>query len=415
MNKYLFSLPLMAVAFGGMITSCSNDDTLIEGTANANGQEIEFTLDINSRGNDVTTENLDSIWVYAYSGSGSTATERIPLTKFVRNDYDVFKPETPIYWQSEWGESLTFNAFGPDRNAKCTPSGNPSGGKSYGFVKPTTTTPGALKVQFEHPQLTGEQIDQIVATKTVSKQDSRAGIPLVFQHIYSKIDLKVVKSDDSEYDIDVYGAGLYITNSAKTAITYNFSSNSTTTATTSSGVLYLAVVDNNTPIAVSSEPKYVDGNNATYFITPQTLEGTQYNPLVEPKGPRASIFLYSKVYDKKGNLLYPTEHDLTVSDRLAGAGSALINACFTKTDWLKIGKSRIAIAPKMEFKAGHHYQVTLDLTKGIGYFSGGDPERPNEPVLNPELGVMVEVQEWVDGNLVNIEVNQGDGTTDQTN
>ena len=421
MNKYLFSLPLMAVVFGGMITSCSNDDDLIEGAANSHGQEIEFTIDINSRGNDVTTENLDSIWVYAYSGSGSTATERIPLTKFVKNSYGIFKPDPAIYWKSEWGDTLTFNAFGPDLNAKYTSMTKLSEGKAQAAVANVTSKPGDLKLNLYSPIYISEQFDPIIAKTTITKDNSHSGIPLVFSHLKSRVDFQVTKAEDSEYDIEVYGIAHMIatpvgaTNKAATTFQYSFEKSAITSyAYLNAGSQLFMFNGLKNPITVNTTKQHAAGELSTY-VTPQKLESPIYSskPLLTTNSPIQYIELYAKVYDKKGNLIYPNADDQKMSARCVSSSNIyypyIIASC-PSNDWPTIGVSEISLNQAINYQAGHHYVITLDLTDGIGYYNINDKVNPSEPILNPQLSAKATVQEWVEGHLIDVKTSAEEET-----
>lgn len=413
MNKYLFSLPMMAAAFGGMLVSCSSDEDLIE-TAAYQGQEIEFTLDINSRGNDVTTENLESIWVYAYSGSGESAKECFALTEFVRNDYGIFKPETPIKWDSSWGNEVNFCAFGPTKDNYLHYIQN-------GVLKSIEQisckmTPSNPSITINTPEYASEMQDMITAETTVTNGSNGTAIPLKFRHIYSKVDIKVKKAEDSEYDIDVYGALIaFSTPDTSTDYlyknyTYRFNQTENPTYDTNRNG-YGVQVSTGTPVNVTSEEQFATGEQNSFYIIPQKFESLTFCPYSKPANKYQNLHLLSIVRDKSGNQIFPTEHDLTITNRVTANSSALLFQYFNpdpEVEWAKIGRSYIPFGQTFEYEAGHHYVITLDLTNGIGYTASTDPENPDEPVLKMSLGAKVEVEEWVDGELVPVQANKDD-------
>ena len=86
MNKYSSFLSLLPVAMCGVLTSCEQDVFVDQNPSVADAaaaQKIEFYLDVETRGEDVTLQNLDTIYVF-----GTYLKDDVRYSCFSTDDYD---------------------------------------------------------------------------------------------------------------------------------------------------------------------------------------------------------------------------------------------------------------------------------------------------------------------------------------
>ena len=405
MYKYLLFRVFVMLTLVGVFSSCSQDDSDVENLADNHAQPIEFTLDVTSRGAETTLKNLESIYVYGYytDADGEVqqcfddATYENGIVEFKKSSDGYYKPETPIYWGKSWGETVTFLAFNPLTAEKGHL--NDKDNTVYETIKIEKVSKQDIRVKISPSRYAKDSFDFITAKAETTKNDSRNGVPLTFTHPLSQVELKFKTSENSDYSVDVYGAGIALVRGCASG-SYNFTSNNFTDKSDSgTSLMWLNTEGKN----IDTTPQSINENNGNIFFLPDSYSAYTFN--------KSGIFnwmqdvkymyisLYTKVYDSEHKkILYPTATDLTNTFRTASAMKNIFNYYEPDLPVTELGCSYLPICTNIDFKPGYKYVITVDLTDGIGYLNPADKEKPGESVLNPSLSAKVQVTEYKIGD-----------------
>ena len=451
MNKYSSFFSLLLVAACAVITSCNQDVLVTQKTPEADAahrQKLEFYLDVETRGEEVTLQNLDTIYVFGtYMKDGvrqscfSTKDYEYGFVPFIRSvkkapgeySYDIpadhyYRPEIDMYWEEEWPETCEFLAlnvkpnlpFYGEYNGETTEDPEVEGGtveKSYARMKQYAGDNTFTVINFDQPPLVKDQIDVVVAhTTDATKEGSRYGVPLHFYHRFAAFDIKFRQSVISDYKINIYAVDVvqkafgdfWYDQRTGRYTWHNYTTDEKGSIITSPNGSPLQVtnvpqrLNNDKPdaylIASNPDPIYSPKTDDDMFKF-QTLENGQYRPSIYLK-------LYLTVEDKDGNVIYPTAEDLKNPLRNKENVTSMVAE---KTDydfWDKIGVSYISFGMDMVVKMGERYSMTVDLSYGVGYFNpddeGGKDPNGGNAVLNRPIGANVTIEDFINDDGIGV-------------
>lgn len=395
MKKAFYMMAAAAIA----LSSCSSEET----TDVAKSSTITFrpTVGLNSRGAELTTDNLQKMWVSAFYNKQANpeyGTAYFSNQLFSRG-VDVagfIDPTSTLVWEKN--RSYKFIAISPAANewSAETPT------ISLDEVKFTNVTPAAA---------IKDQKDLIIGTATGTEANTNdvAGVVLNMDHVLSQIKIQVKNQNPSlEYHIK----GIRIASVCKSG-TYTHSTQNWTNLgdKTKYEVIFDAPIkleEGATPTDLTDKLSVAPANDCGAMLVPQTFDawaGTK-DKSGDNYDNGAYISLLLNVKNKvTGKYMYP-----------AGAGAGA-----------DCGWAAVAIpvstrgAAKPEWLKGNKYIYTLDLSKGCGKVDPVNPEEKDDnPIVkpgvdkNPDKGenifgeliaFKVTVNAWTD-NIINI-----DGTT----
>lgn len=134
-----------------------------------------------SRGTPVTTVNdLDDFGIYSFYYSSENASAKPFFTNETAVDHSGYwTTDTPYYWPTESGSSLTFWALSSVDAPGVT-------------VTPSSSTPGELEIDYTVPSLASEQRDLMLAT-TDRLNTPNVRVPLKFSHLCSAVKFVIGK------------------------------------------------------------------------------------------------------------------------------------------------------------------------------------------------------------------------------
>lgn len=344
MKKAFYMMAAAAIA----LSSCSSEET----TDVAKSSAITFrpTVGLNSRGAELTTNNLNEMWVSGfYQKADEVYFTDMKYTK-EKGTANTFIPSSPVFWQD--GRTYKFVAISP---AKAEwPTG-------------LTITRDEVKCDNFAPQSSiSDQKDLIVDAVDANTDQWGKELSLNFKHILSQIQIKVKNGNENlVYNIkavrinSVVGKKNFaystttknctwtdiadVTNDTKYQLTFNNA--------------YKLDGKNTTELTLTSEGATVDGGamlipqNVTAWNGAKVDDSNAYNG-----GTYISIYLNVKM--ASGNkFMYP-----------AGAQGELTYG------WVAIP------VPAINWEEGNKYIYTLDMSTGCGKV---DPVDPGESV-NPD-------------------------------
>lgn len=338
------SVLLMAAATAIALSSCSSEETK-DIAKSSSSITFRSSVGLNSRGAEVTTDNLKNIWVSAWKDT-EVAFES---EKFVKKDgtleFHIDKDET-IDWEKD--KNYTFMAFatGKDDMGGLTPT--------IGKTSITLTNYTPDKDPSEHMDLLAAQ-----ATGDIT-QNGTTGVPLTFEHILSQIQIKV-KSENQ--DVKYVIRGVRISN-------VNGTGNYTYTP---------ASPDNKHAWTVNTAAQYVSDQDIDI-----RLDGTDKTAKDLLAGNLSAMLLPQSVTAWDGNV--PVGPDATF-DQVTGSYISLLIHIQKKAkngQWVQVypkqaandtqcGWTAVAI-PALKWENGKKYIYNLDLTFGAGVV---DPVQPN--------------------------------------
>lgn len=369
----------MAAATAIALSSCSSEET--KDVAKSSNITFRSTVGLNSRGTEVTTDNLKNIWVSAWAGDnevfgGEQFTKKTGTTEFR-------SVNGPWYWEKD--KDYTFMAFATGKEDKANL--NPTVNKDN--ISLTAYTPNATLA---------EQLDLLVAQGTGSKVNNQTtGVKLDFDHILSQIQIKVKNTNANlKYVIK----GVRITNVQGTG-TYTFKPGEAVNKHVWNNQTYTNqyVFTDGVEINLNDQNQNVTdllvGDNSAMLL-PQTITAWDGNPVTQNgtddyhQANGAYISLLINVQKKNG------------------AGNWV--QVYPKTDQVdetKFAWTAVAI-PAVTWANGNKYIYTLDLSKGAGKVDPVDPgkdyvmdknPKPGEDILGDEIFFKVEVKAWVDSAI----------------
>ncbi len=338
------SVLLMAAATAIALSSCSSEETK-DIAKSSSSITFRSTVGLNSRGAEVTTDNLKNIWVSAWKD----ADVAFESEKFVKKDgtqeFHCDKDE-PYYWEKD--KQYTFMAFA-------------TGKDDMGGLTPTINKTSIVLNDYTPDKDPSKHMDLLAAQATGDiTQNGTTGVPLTFEHILSQIQVKV-KSENQ--DVKYVIRGVRISNVKGTGnYTYTPASPDQKHAwTVNTAAQYVS--DQGIDIRLDGTDgafKELLAGNLSAMLLPQSVaawDGTV------PAGPDAtfdkvngsyiSLLIHIQKKSKNGQWVqvYPKE----------------------AADDTQCGWTAVAI-PAVKWENGKKYIYNLDLTFGAGVV---DPVQPN--------------------------------------
>ena len=374
------SVLLMAAATAIALSSCSSEETK-DIAKSSSSITFRSTVGLNSRGAEVTTDNLKNIWVSAWKD----ADVAFESEKFVKKDGTQefhCDEDEPYYWEKDKG--YTFMAFANGKDDLGTL--NPNIGKTN--ITLTDYTPD--KDPAKHMDLLAAQ-----ATGDIT-QNGTAGVSLTFEHILSQIQVKV-KSENQ--DVKYVIRGVRISNvKGKGNYTYTPASPDQKHAwTVDQASQYVS--DQGIDIRLDGTDgafKELLAGNLSAMLLPQSV--TAWNGTV-PGGPDATFDQVNGSYIS-----------LLINIQKKGKDGRWVQV-YPKdaTQDTQCGWTAVAI-PTLKWESGKKYIYNLDLTFGAGVVDpvqpnpdGTDIVKPGEPgkdpgkgdeILGKEIFFRVDVKTW---------------------
>ena len=353
----------MSMAVSAAMTSCTEDEVV---TADA-GRPIEFHIDLTSRTDHYTTDNLEKITVIAIP-EGSYQPEFIDV--FIKDsESSTFKSTTPHYW----GKSYEFFVLGGEFSETQAPFFMPkieaSWGMEYGdeyYLNILDSSVSECQPVFDYNEGTNgpklywvlasnapDQRDLILATAKGSESDMDAGVALQFEHLLSKITFKAFEENaDATVKLNTT-----ILNNIKTSGVYDINTKKWIVTSDHGGYLNTQACD-------------AKGSTAQTL----TNEATEYlmdHFMVIPQN--ATAWDAENDHENTGKGTY-----LSYKLNVTVGGKQMIPYQTTEGKTRDTGYSPIG----RNWEAGKQYVYTLDFTDGFGNTSPDDPE-PAKPLLSP--------------------------------
>ena len=347
MKKAFYMMAAAAIA----LSSCSSEET----TDVAKSSTITFRTNVglNSRGAELTSDNLQEMWVSAfYQSNGKSYFDDQKFTKETGTGTSTFIPESPQYWQE--GRTYKFVAISPE--------------KTTWPVTPTITKDQVTCADFAPATTITEQKDLIIgAVDATSKNHDTEGVALTLNHILSQIKIQV-KSDNEHIVYRIKGIRIVNVEKDKGTLTYSTTDNQATwDLNGGQKVTYSYTFPQ--PIILDGKTNGVKeavltGENGGAMIIPQDITPWDGNKVTDQAsyngGTYISLLLNVKAVKGTG-YMYP-----------AGAQGE------NSYGWVAVA------VPNNEWEIGNKYIYTLDMSTGCGKVDPVDPEEdPKNPVVKP--------------------------------
>lgn len=331
----------MAAATAIALSSCSSEETK-DIAKSSSSITFRSAVGLNSRGAEVTTENLKNIWVSAWTDADNVFTDELFVKKDGTTEFHCDKDE-PYYWEKN--KNYTFVSFATGKADK-------------GGLTPTVDKTGITLNDYAPDKDPANHMDLLAAQATGNITDNgTTGVPLTFEHILSQIQIKVKsENQDVKYVIrgvrisNVNGTGNYTYTPASPDQKHSWTVNTAAQYVSDQGIdIRLDGTD--------KTAKDLLAGNLSAMLLPQNV--TAWDGIV-PAGPDAqvngsyiSLLIHIQKKAKNGQWVqvYPKE---AAND--------------TQCGW-----TAVAI-PALKWENGKKYIYTLDLTFGAGVV---DPVQPN--------------------------------------
>ena len=185
MKKYIFMMAVASLA----IVSCNKDEVKEVKT----GHEIDFHTAV-TRGTETTIQNLQQIYVTAYTGS-----ETNYFTDLLFSESEgYYKSDVKYYWPSD-GSSINFVAYAPSAERLGVGAGSATALTVNKTEQMLTAYSPAANVT--------DQEDVLIAKAVGSKVDEATGVELVFDHVLSQVEFKAYSNNEG-YVFKVKGVKL---------------------------------------------------------------------------------------------------------------------------------------------------------------------------------------------------------------
>lgn len=348
--KKAFILMAAAAAIG--MSSCSQDETK-DVAKNSNNITFRTAVGHNSRGVQLTDDNITKMWVSAFDGTASFFSDK----KFEKSGNEFVCNSNSLSWPNDANKELQFIAYSTTAD-------------DWGTPALVSTSTGATITGFSAKTAIADQADLVVgAAKGTKTANENAGVTMNLEHILSQIKIAVKNTDDN---LVYHIKGIRIANVANKgdyALTFAAGTNLPTHAWSNLGAattFFDSEFDAQTLATDGTILNLTDllkGANADCgaMLIPQTI--TSY--VAGTKDDQATgsyISLLINVKTKGGSYIYP---QAATSDN-------------------QYGWAAVAI-PTITWANGNKYVYTLDLSKGCGVV---DPVKPNPDggVVNPGGG-----------------------------
>ena len=347
MKKAFYMMAAAAIA----LSSCSSEET----TDVAKSSTITFrtTVGLNSRGAELTSNNLQEMWVSAfYQSNGQSYFDDQKFTKETGTGTSTFIPEAPQYWQE--GRTYKFVAISPE--------------KTTWPVTPTITKDKVTCTDLTPATTITDQKDLIIgAVDATSANHNTNGVALTLNHILSQIQIKV-KSDNEHIVYRIKGIRIVNVAKDKGTLTYtttdnkaNWELNAGQKVTYSYTFPQPIVLDGKTD---GVKEAVLTGDKGGAMIIPQSFTPWDGNKVTDqaPYNEGTYISLLLNVKTVKGTgYMYPA----------AAQGE-------NSYGWVAVA------VPNTEWAIGNKYIYTLDMSTGCGKVDPVDPEEdPKNPIVKP--------------------------------
>lgn len=346
MKKAFYMMAAAAIA----LSSCSSEET----TDVAKSSTITFrtSVGLNSRGAELTTDNLQEMWVSAfYQSNGIGYFEDQKFTKETGGQ-STFVPESPQYWQE--GRTYEFVAISPAKEQwPVTPAITKDNVTCTDLIPATTIT---------------DQKDLIIgAVDATSKNHNTNGVELKLNHMLSQIQVKV-KSDNEHIVYRIKGIRIVNVAKDKGTLTYTTTDNKASwNLNAGAKVTYsytfpeVVVLDGKVN---GKKESVLTGENGGAMIIPQDITSWDGNKVTTDApyngGTYISLLLNVKAVKGKG-YMYP-----------AGAQGE------NSYGWVAVA------VPNNKWEIGNKYIYTLDMSTGCGKVDPVDPEEDKKnPIVKP--------------------------------
>ena len=347
MKKAFYMMAAAAIA----LSSCSSEET----TDVAKSSTITFrtTVGLNSRGAELTSDNLQAMWVSAfYQSNGQSYFDDQKFTKETGSGTSTFIPEAPQYWQQ--GRTYKFVAISP--------------AKTDWPVAPTITKDQVTCTDLAPATTITDQKDLIIgAVDATSANHNTNGVDLTLNHILSQIQIKV-KSNNEHIVYRIKGIRIVNVEKNKGTLTYATTNNKANwDLNAGQKVTYTHTFDQ--PIVLDGKADgttsaVLTGDKGGAMIIPQTFTAWDGNKVTDqaPYNGGTYISLLLNVKTVKGSsYMYP-----------AGAQGE------NSYGWVAVA------VPNTEWQIGNKYIYTLDMSTGCGKVDPVDPEEnPDNPIVKP--------------------------------
>lgn len=369
------SVLLMAAATAIALSSCSSEDTM--DIAKSSNITFRSTVGLNSRGTEVKTDNLKSIWVSAWAGNDVVFSSEKFTKKGATQEFHSVGG--PWFWEKD--KNYTFMAFATGKDSKEN-------------LNPTIAKDKITLADYTPDENPANHLDLLTAQGTGTQAaNETAGAALSFDHILSQIQIKVKNTNPNvKYIIK----GVRITNVQGTG-TYTF------TPANGKKHAWIATTPNQ---YVFKDGVKIELNNQNTDVT--DLLAAANSAMLIPQDITA------------WNGQVPAKSNASFKDVTGSYISLLINVQkknnaggweqvypFADEPNEKCAWTAVAI-PTVTWANGNKYIYTLDLTKGAGKVDPVDPTepgetldpdkepKPGEDILGEPIFFKVTVQPWID-------------------
>lgn len=376
MKKAFYMMAAAAIA----LSSCSSEET----TDVAKSSAITFrpTVGLNSRGVEMTTNDLNEMWVTGfYQKADEVYFSDLKFTKEIGTQ--TFIPGAPVFWQD--GRTYKFVAISPAKSE--WPTGL------------TITRENVTCENFEPKTDILAQKDMIIKAVEANNDQWGKELELNFKHILSQIQIKVKNGNENlVYNIKAVRINSVV---GKKKLTYSTTTNSSTWGNiegVTSNAQYTLTYANpykldgktTTELTLTSADATVENGGGAMLI-PQNVtawNGAQVDDNAAYNG-GTYISIYLNVKMASGNkFMYP-----------AGAQGEQTYG------WVAIS------VPSINWEEGNKYIYTLDMSTGCGKVDpvdpgtnvnpGGkvDPNAPKDPekgdnIFGKAIKFTVKVDKW---------------------
>lgn len=388
MKKAFYMMAAAAIA----LSSCSSEET----TDVAKSSAITFrpTVGLNSRGVEMTTNDLNEMWVTGfYQKADEVYFSDLKYTK-EKGTQGTFIPSAPVFWQD--GRTYKFVAISPAKSE--WPTGL------------TITRDEVTCENFEPKTDISAQKDMIIKAVEANNDQWGKELELNFKHILSQIQIKVKNGNENlVYNIKAVRINSVV---GKKKLTYSTTTNTSTwgaIAGVTSNAQYTLTYANpykldgitTTELTLTSEDPTVENGGGAMLI-PQDVtawDGAKVDDNTAPYRDGAYISIYLNVKMASGNkFMYP-----------AGAQGEQTYG------WVAIP------VPSIKWEEGNKYIYTLDMSTGCGKVDpqepgvdvnpGGkkDPNAPKDPekgdnIFGKAIKFTVKVDKWTSNTPGKIEM-----------
>lgn len=290
------------------------------------GHEIDFMIAVDTRADEVTTDNIGSFFVTAIDGIGATYFSDVEFSDEDGDNY--FTSDSRFYWPASG--SLDFFAYSP-------------GAQEMGAAVSIDKT-SQIMTGFTTASSIADQVDFITAKAEGSKEEDADGVALEFAHQLSQIEIRA-KNDNSGYVYKVKGVKI-----AKVASRGDFDFATETWGNITDKVNY--VTEHDSEITLSNTAESIMGDSGNAMVIPQDLNGWASDTDKTNESEGSYIAVKINVKTSSGMNVFPKG---TVSEY----------------GW-------VAIPVSNTWKPGIRYIYTLDFTTGAGKIDPEDPATPGE-------------------------------------